>query len=81
MAVSGMVLGIVGVIFGLIPILAVPALICGALALIFGGVGLNAVRTDPRRAGKGMAIAGIALGAVAVILAIAGFVIVANAFN
>jgi succinate dehydrogenase hydrophobic anchor subunit len=81
MAVTALVFGIIGVILGLIPILAVPTLICGILALTFGGVGLRAVLKDPRRSGKGMAIAGIALGATAFILAIVGFVIVANAFN
>ena len=81
MAVAALTLGVVGVFLGLIPILAVPALICGLLAVIFGFVGLSAARRTPGRSGQGMAIAGVALGTAAIGLSIVGFVIVANAFN
>jgi uncharacterized membrane protein len=80
-AVTPLVLGITGVVFGLIPILAVPALICGLLGGIFGFLGRSAVKQNPGRRGKGMATTGIVLGFVAVGLAIVGFVIVSNAFN
>lgn len=81
MAVAALTLGIIGVFLGLIPILAVPALICGVLAVVFGFVGLSGVRKNPGRSGKGMAIAGVALGAAAIGLSIVGFVIVANVFD
>ena len=80
MAVAALTLGVVGVFLGLIPILAIPALICGVLAVIFGFVGLSAARKNPGRSGQGMAIAGVALGTAAIALSIVGFVIVANAF-
>ena len=80
MAVAALTLGIIGALVGLIPILAVPALICGLLALVFGFVGLS-IAKNPLRSGKGMAIAGIILGTAAVALAIVGFVIVNNAFS
>jgi hypothetical protein len=81
MAVTALTLGIIGALLGLIPILAVPALICALLALVFGSIGYAAAKRSPMRSGKGMAIAGIVLGAVAFALAIIGFVIVNNAFN
>lgn len=79
MAVAALVLGIIGAVIGLIPILAVPALICGVLALIFGPVAWKRARNGAPR--KAMAIWGTSMGALAVTLSIIGFVIVDNAFN
>ena len=76
MAVTALVLGILGVLFGLIPLLAPLALIFGLMALIFGGIGLRKAIVD--HTGKGMAIAGLVLGAIAFGLSIVGFVILAN---
>jgi hypothetical protein len=75
MAVAALVLGIVGVVFGLIPFTAVIALICGVLAFTFGLVG----RGRPGR--TGMATAGTALGAIAVVMAIVGFFLLADTVN
>jgi hypothetical protein len=80
-AVAGFVLGIVGTVLGLVPILAVPALICGLLGVVLGGVGWRAVKLDATRGHRGLAIAGTILGVVAIVLAFIGFAIVANAFN
>jgi len=81
MAVASFVLGLVGALFGLIPILAMFALLLGVLGLTFGLVGHRAAVNDPLRGGKGMALAGVILGSLAIGLAILGFVIVANAFS
>ncbi len=76
-AVAAMVLGIVGAAFGLIPLLALIALACGVLGLIFGFIGIGRAKTVG--SGKGMAVAGLVLGIVAVVLSIVGFVIVDQA--
>ncbi|MEX2457762.1 MAG: DUF4190 domain-containing protein [Actinomycetota bacterium] len=68
-------LGIIGVVFGFIPLTAFIALICGVLALVFGGIGRG------RPVNRGMATAGMVLGGVAVVLAIVGFVILAGVFG
>lgn len=79
MAVAGFVCALIGVLFGLIPILAMPALILGVLGVVFGSVAWNrAVRSQTT---KGMAVAASVLGVLAVVLSIIGFVIVANAFK
>jgi hypothetical protein len=78
-AVAALVCGIIGVVVGLIPILAVPALILGILAVTFGWLAWRrALKGQPR---KGMAIAGTILGAVAIALSIVGFAIVNNALK
>lgn len=73
MAVAALVLGIVGSVFGLIPILGLIALPLGILAIIFGFVGRK------RSIGRGMALAGILTGALALLLAVIGLVIVRGA--
>src|SRR6266508_806046 len=66
---AALVLGIVGAAFGLIPLFAIIALICGAIAVVFGAIGL-------KRPGRGRAIAGLVLGLVALALGIWGAFIV-----
>jgi hypothetical protein len=68
-AVASLVLGIVGAVFGLVPLTALIALACGILAVVFGALGLKQRR--------GMALAGLILGVVAVALAIWGLVVIA----
>ena len=70
-------MGIVGAVFGLIPLTALVALICGLLGVIFGFIGIGRARKVG--AGMGMAVAGLVLGIVAVALSIVGFVIVDEA--
>jgi hypothetical protein len=78
MAVVALVLGIIGVLFGLIPLFFFIAIPCGVLALIFGFVGRRAAKR--RAAGhRGMALVGLILGIVAVGLGIVGVVIVGDA--
>ncbi len=78
-AITALVCGIIGAVVGLIPILAVPALIMGILALVFGIAGWK--RANKLRAKKGIAVAGVVLGVLAVTLSIVGFVIVHHAFS
>jgi hypothetical protein len=65
MAVASLVLGIVGV---LLCFLILPS----ALAVIFGAIGLSQIRHAPERfTGRGLAIAGLVLG----IIALSAFVL------
>jgi hypothetical protein len=77
LAVASLVLGIVGVVFGLIPLTFFIALICGVLALIFGIVGWRAANKGRGR--KGLAVSGTVLGVVALLLAFAGVFIIGEA--
>ena len=63
MSVASLVLGLVG-----LPLcfLFVPSL----LAVIFGIVGLNQIKRDPTQSGRGLAIAGLILGAVMLVLVV-----------
>jgi hypothetical protein len=79
-AVTALVCGIGGALLGLIPILSIPALIAGVVALVFGLVGRGRVKRLGVT-GKGMATAGVILGSIAIVLGIIGFVIVQNAFD
>lgn len=79
-AIAALVLGIVGAVFGFVPILYVIAFPCGALALIFGILAWRAARR-PGVGRKGMAIAGTILGCVALALGVIGAVIVDDAVN
>lgn len=76
MAVAALVLGIIGAVFGLIPITFFIALICGVLALIFGIVGWRKANRGAER--KGMAIAGLVLSLVALGLGVLGANIVGD---
>jgi hypothetical protein len=67
MSIASLVLGIVG-----IPLcfLFIPSL----LAVIFGAVALNQIKSDPNQSGRGRAIAGIILGSVALALIVLALV-------
>lgn len=73
MSVASLVLGLVG-----IPLcfLFVPSV----LAVIFGIVGLNQVKSDPTQTGRGHAIAGLVLGA-GMLLVVVLLVVLALAFG
>lgn len=75
MAIAALALGIVGIIFGLVPLTFFVALVLGVLAIIFGLVG----RTRPTR--RGMATTGAVTGIVAVGLGVAGATILNNLFD
>lgn len=80
-AVTALVLGIVGVVFGLVPFLFFLAWILGVLGLVFGVLGRSRATKDPRAGKKVMATWGAALGTVAIALGVAGIVIVNNAVD
>lgn len=73
LAVAALVLGIIGVFFGIIPLTFFVAWILGVLALVFGLVGCR------RRVRRAMAVWGAALGLVSLILGVVGVVIVVRA--
>ena len=73
---TAMVLGIVAVVFAIIPILGFVAFVLGPLALIFGVIGLTRKFTK-----KGTSIAGVVLGAVSIIIAIIVTAVVTAAAN
>ncbi|MEU8762944.1 DUF4190 domain-containing protein [Streptomyces sp. NPDC048659] len=80
LGVSALVLGIVGLIFAIIPFLFWLGGILGLLALIFGIVGMS-------RAGKGLAtnkgqaITGLVLGALSIVVSIVWTIAIAMAVN
>lgn len=73
LAVAALVLGIIGVFFGMIPLTFFIAWILGALALVLGLVGRR------RRVRRAMAMWGAALGLVSLVLGMVGVVIVGRA--
>lgn len=62
MAIAALVLGIVGVVFGLVPLTGFIALICGTLALIFGVKGKHSENTGMAKAGRILGVIAIAMG-------------------
>ncbi|MHC8606926.1 hypothetical protein ACW4FP_04635 [Paenarthrobacter ureafaciens] len=74
--ITALVLGIVAVVFSIIPILGFIAFVLGPLAVIFGVIGLTRKFTK-----KGTSITGLILGVVSVIVAIIVTSIVAAAAN
>lgn len=68
MSIASLVLGLVG-----LPLcfLLVPSL----LAVIFGFVGLSQIKNDPSQRGRGMAIAGVVLGASILALVVLALVV------
>ena len=79
LAVAGMVFGIIGAVFGLVPFFFWLAGILGLLALIFGAIGLSKANQGQGR--KGMAIAGIVLGLVALLLTALQVFVLGSAVN
>ena len=67
LSIAALVIGIVAVVFGLVPVLG---LVLGVLALVFGIIGAK------KRAGRGMAITGIVTGSVAIVVGIIAFLVV-----
>ncbi|MGE3138135.1 MAG: DUF4190 domain-containing protein [Thermoleophilia bacterium] len=78
LAVAALVLGIVGTVMGLIPILFWIALPCGIVGVCLG---IPAIRAAAERGRKGMAWAGTILSVIAIALGVAGVAIVNDAFS
>ncbi|NNF87976.1 MAG: DUF4190 domain-containing protein [Acidimicrobiia bacterium] len=81
MATASFVLAVIGAVLGIVPILALFALILGVLAVIFGFAGRKRIKKGETTEGKGMAKSGIIIGFIAIVLAIIGFAIVSDAFS
>ena len=79
LGIAALVLGIVGTLFGLIPLTGFIAIICGVLALILGLLGVR--RAKASGTGKGPPRAGWLLGIAALVLGVIGLVIVTQAVN
>src|SRR3954451_17827876 len=69
LAISAMVLGIVGCAFALTVVLFPVAAILGGLAIVLGAAGRRHARELPHRTGRGQSVAGIIAGVAAVVLA------------
>src|SRR5450755_1453945 len=80
-AVSALVAAIIGLAFGLIPILYPAALAGGIVALVLGLVGLRKANREPMAGHRKMAITAFWLGAGALALGIADIVIVQHAIS
>ena len=78
--ITALVLGIIGLVLGIIPILGIPAIILGLVGLVFGGLGLGRVRRGVAT-NKAMSWTGVVLSTLALTLGIIGCVIVTNAAN
>lgn len=65
-AVGGMVTGIIGLVFGWVPVVG---FILGAIAVILSGVGIRNANSK-NATGRGMAVAGLVCGILAVIFGI-----------
>jgi hypothetical protein len=76
MAVAALVCGIVGAVFGLIPLTFFIALALGLVAVVLGPIAWNRANKVPAAGKKGLAIAGTILGVVALGVGIVGAVIV-----
>ncbi|MFC4335687.1 hypothetical protein [Salininema proteolyticum] len=68
---TALVLGVIGTVLGLLPLLAVVAMALGVLGLVFGGIGLKRVSAKAAT-NKGVTIAGLVLSLAALVLGIVG---------
>ena len=75
LAVAGFTLSVAGVVLGFSPLLSIAGLVCAVLGLVFSAAGRRAVRADPRRPHRGLAIAGTVVVVLAVIMSISGIVL------
>jgi hypothetical protein len=65
MAVASLVLGICSIVFCWVSFIG---LVCGVLAIIFGVVAKNKIKTDPQLGGAANASAGLVTGIIGVVL-------------
>lgn len=80
LAVTALVLGIVGLVLSIIPVINVVGILLGGLAVVFGIIGI-VTANGVKRTGRGMAIAGLILGAVAVVVGIIVNVVILGALS
>ena len=68
LATAGFVLGLLGLLGSWIPVISIVGILLGVIGVVLAGVGL--ARSKEVGVGKGLAIAGLILGALAVVIAI-----------
>lgn len=66
--IAGLVLGIIGVVISFIPCVGAVALLIGVTAIVFGAISLTKATNGSSQ--KGMGIAGVSLGSLAMVVAI-----------
>jgi len=79
-SIAALVCGIVGVVFGLIPILFVFSMSLGLVAIVLGFIA-RSHRRHYQGLKRTMSTWALVLGAIALLLSVAGIVIVNSAFN
>lgn len=68
LAIAGLVLGLLGLLTCWAPVLNVLSIVLGVIGVVLSGIGL--AKSKQANAGKGLSIAGIVLGALAIIFAV-----------
>ena len=81
LAIAGLVCGIVGVVFGLIPWTFWLAWVLGVLAIVFGAIGRRRADREPAAGKRSMATAGLILGIVSIALGVVGLIILVTFIN
>ena len=81
LAVAALVLGIVGLVLGLIPILFFIAWICGIVGFVLGLVGRRRATKNPAVGRKTMATWGVALSILAFGMGCVGYAVLTDAFE
>lgn len=79
LAIAGFVLGLLGFLGAFIPVINIGGMVLGVVGAILAGIGLAKARTTG--AGKGMAIAGLMLGVLALVIGIVVNVVFVNALD
>lgn len=80
-AVTALVCGIVGAVFGVIPFTFWLAWILGVVAIVFGALGRRRVDREPAAGKQTMATAGLVLGVVSIGLGIIGLIVLTTLIN
>ena len=80
LSIAGMVLGIVGVLFSVSGCTAIPGILCGVIGLVLSAIAFKKCG-EGTQGGKGMAIAGLATGIIAIIYGIYIMVVLAAVLN
>ena len=80
LSIAGMVLGIVGLEISLGGCTALEGIICGVVGIILSGIAFKKCG-EGTQGGKGMAIAGLATGIIAVLYGIYVFMVLAAVVN
>ena len=80
LSIAGMVLGIVGLLFSLSGCTAVVGIICGIVGIILSAIAFKKCG-EGTQGGKGMAIAGLATGIIAVLYGIYIMIFLAAVIN